>query len=374
MGLFPKMPKSFDELKGFVSEVFSGWSLDASMEEVHELLGEFTWKHLAAAAGAFFVAAAIFLVSFFGGDSNPGTVADRDLPIYLKVRSGMNARDIGEELQRRGIVSSKYKFWLMAKLNGYESRFIAGSYALHAGMDVQEVLDKLVQGESSECKVVIPEGFTVHDIAKRLSEEGLVEEEEFLEKARRFAPYDYIEAPDEAMYYAEGFLFPATYTLQPDATPEEILNLMADTFDQRLTSSMRRRAKEMKLSIYELVILASLVEKEARYEEDRPMIAQVFFKRLELGMPLQSDASLQYLMDAPKEDVSIADTKIDSPYNTYQNAGLPPGPVANPGTDSIEAVLYPADTDYLYFVADRDGHNHYTHNYADHLQVVEQVR
>ena len=123
-----------------------------------------------------------------------------------------------------------------------------------------------------------------------------------------------------------------------------------------------------------MITLASLVEKEARYDEDRPIIAQVFFKRLELGMPLQTDASLQYLMDAPKEDVLISDTKIESPYNTYQNLGLPPGPIASPGMAAIEAVLYPADTDYLYFVADRDGHNHYSHAYSDHLDLVDQVR
>ena len=137
---------------------------------------------------------------------------------------------------------------------------------------------------------------------------------------------------------------------------------------------MRQEAKEKGLSIYELVTLASLVEKEARYAEDRPIIAQVFFKRMKVGMPLQSDAPFQYLKDAPKEDLSIEDTKVDSPYNTYQHMGLPPGPIANPGVDSIDAVLHPSATDYLYFVADREGHNHYSHTYAEHLDIVDQVR
>jgi len=128
------------------------------------------------------------------------------------------------------------------------------------------------------------------------------------------------------------------------------------------------------LSLYDLAILASLVEKEVRYPEDRAVVAQVFFKRLQLNMPLQTDASLQYLMDAPKEDVSIEDTQIDSPYNTYQHAGLPPGPVANPGMEAIEAVLNPADTDYLYFVADRQGHNHYSSTYDEHMELVNQYR
>jgi UPF0755 protein len=176
------------------------------------------------------------------------------------------------------------------------------------------------------------------------------------------------------LYAAEGFLFPETYAVESDYSIEEILKIMNDEFNLRLTEEMRTRAKEMNLSIYDLITLASLVEKEVRYDEDRPIVAQVFLKRLQLEMPLQSDATLQYLMDAPKEDVTIEDTKINSPYNTYQNAGLPPGPVANPGMAAIEAVLNPADTDYLYFVADRDGHNHYAYSYEEHLALVNQYR
>ena len=137
---------------------------------------------------------------------------------------------------------------------------------------------------------------------------------------------------------------------------------------------MRDRAKEMDLSIYELVTLASLVEKEAYHEEDRPIIAQIFLKRLRIGMPLQADPTVQYLLNEPKEDLLYKDTEIDSPYNTYQNVGLPPGPIASPGTASLNAVLHPADTDYLYFVADRNGNNYYATNYADHLALVDQAR
>ena len=128
------------------------------------------------------------------------------------------------------------------------------------------------------------------------------------------------------------------------------------------------------MSVYDLITLASLVEREVRYPEDRPIVAQVLLKRLKMNMPLQTDATLQYLMDAPKEEVSIEDTQIDSPYNTYQHVGLPPGPIANPGMASIEAVLHPAETDYLYFVADRHGHNHYAYTYEEHLNLVNRYR
>ncbi|MBO4780215.1 MAG: endolytic transglycosylase MltG, partial [Selenomonadaceae bacterium] len=220
----------------------------------------------------------------------------------------------------------------------------------------------------------IPEGFGVKEIAERLQNLDLAEKDEFLKAAADFAPYDYMKKRENVFYAAEGFLFPDTYAVESDMEVNEILDLMAKTFDDKLKPYMRKQAAEMGLSIYDLIILASLVEREVRFPEDRPIVAQVLLKRLKLNMPLQTDATLQYLMDTPKEDVSIADTQIDSPYNTYQHMGLPPGPIANPGMASIEAVLHPADTEYLYFVADRRGHNHYATTYEEHLNLVNQYR
>ena len=212
------------------------------------------------------------------------------------------------------------------------------------------------------------------EIANRLYEIDLADKEDFFEAAKDFEPYPYMEKHDDVFFAAEGFLFPETYTVESDASVEDILKMMAEEFDKKLTPAMREKAKEMGLSVYDLVTLASLVEREVRYPEDRPIVAQVFLKRLKINMPLQTDASLQYLMDAPKEDVSIEDTQIKSPYNTYLNAGLPPGPIASPGIESIKAVLNPADTDFLYFVADRQGHNYYSSSYEEHLELVNQYR
>jgi UPF0755 protein len=306
--------------------------------------------------------------------TQPYAAMDSKQAVYLKVKPGMNAREIGGLLEQHGVIESQLKFWFIAKLNGYDSKFKAGTYAFSHDMEPREVLRILMDGSTSKVKFVIPEGFTVKQIAKRLSDEGLVDEKGFLAAAEDFAPYAYMEKDKDAKYTAEGFLFPATYELASDVTAKGILEIMTKNFDDRLTADMRSRAKAEHLSIYELVTLASLVEKEARYEKDRPIIAQVLLKRLRIGMPLQSDATLQYLLDAPKENVSIADTKVASPYNSYQNKGLPPGPIANPGMAAIEAVLHPADTDYLYFVADRDGHNHYAYTYEEHMKNVDAVR
>ena len=276
-------------------------------------------------AGAFLLCVMLGSALFGFVTENPAP-EDENVVTYVKVKQGMNAKDIGAMLAQRGIVKNRYEFWIKAKLKGYEDKFKTGSYAFSSDMDVDEVLKMLTEGSIEAFKFTIPEGFTVKDIAKRLSKENIVNEKEFLRLAETYAPYEYMKKDKDARYIAEGFLFPDTYVIDTDATAEDIIAMMMRTFDNRLTEDMRRQADELNLSVYELVTLASLVEKEARFEEDRPIIAQVFFKRLRLDMPLQSDATLQYVMDAPKEDVSIADTKIDSPYNTYQNRGLPPAP------------------------------------------------
>lgn len=349
-------------------------SFDWLTDKLAGISDKMTWKRWT-------VAAAVMLMLFMGGSmllfgvsAGRQSALPADQTVFISIKPGMGASEIADTLVQHGILSSKWPFWLKAKTSGTANSFQSGMYALHPGMSVEEILDKLAAGDTTVVKFTIPEGFGVKEIARRLSEEGLVNEKEFLAKAKKYAPYDYIERNADIRYACEGFLFPDTYELYQETTPESVLEMMAEDFDHRLTPEMRERAKERNLSIFELVTLASLVEKEAMYEEDRPIIAQVFLKRLEIGMPLQSDTTLQYLMDAPKEDVSIQDTKIESPYNTYQNRGLPPGPIASPGMASIQAVLYPADTDYLYFVADRRGHNHYSTNYADHQAIVEQVR
>lgn len=315
-----------------------------------------------------------FFCYVFLGDKGSSIPNGERLDVYITVQPGMTAASIGEMLEERGVIGSRQKFWLIAKLGGEEGKFKAGTYQMYVNMPIRDAIDVLIGGEVSMLRFTIPEGFTVREIAARLEREGVVSAKEFTDKAKNFGPYRYMKAQRQAIYRAEGFLFPDTYEVEPGTSAEAILQMMARNFDDKLTDEMRGKAEKLDLTVYELITLASLVEKEARFEEDRPIIAQVFFKRLEINMPLQSDTTIQYLLDAPKEDVTYADTEIDSPYNTYQHYGLPPGPIANPGIASIQAVLNPADTDYLYFVADRAGHNHYTKSYDEHLEVVNRVR
>ena len=353
-------------------------SLKKSLEEIKlptvditKNFSEVDYKKILAVAVTLFVIA----VGFFIVNSNsPQNISTDEKHIKFKIIEGMNAEEIARRLEKAGVIESAFKFRILARLNGYEDQLKIGTYNLTKNMNYDELFKQFLAGAPEYVKVTIPEGFTVKDIARRLYNEGLVDYDNFLRKAESFAPYDYIQRDQRTFYYCEGFLFPDTYEFSTDMTADEILYMLADNFDYRLSQSMRQRAAEENLSVYELITLASIVEKEVRFAEDRPIVAQVFFKRLKIGMPLQTDASLQYLMDSPKEDVSIADTQIDWPYNTYQHSGLPPGPIANPGLDAIEAVLNPASTDYLYFVADRSGHNHYAYSYDEHLNLVNQYR
>ena len=348
-----------------------------------ELLEEISWKYVATVAGVVFlcVTALIMALIFIDPDvvhittpTQTETADDNKKYILVKIRDGSSTAEIADRLLEKGVIKSSLKFRVLARLRDYDDKFRPGAYEFTVGMDENAVFEKLLSGEKKMVKFTVPEGFGVKEIAERLYNLDLVDKDEFLKAAKNFAPYDYMKKHDKVFYAAEGFLFPDTYAVESDMDVDEILTLMTKTFDDKLTPEMRKQAQAMNLSIYDLITLASIVEREVRFPEDRPIVAQVMLKRLKLNMPLQTDATLQYLMDTPKEEVTIKDTQIDSPYNTYQNTGLPPGPIANPGMESIQAVLHPSATEYLYFVADKRGHNHYAFTYEEHLNLVNQYR
>ena len=354
---------------------------------LNDLRAEISLRYVATVAGAVFAcivvigAVLIFVDPTVAHIEKPvqtetptETIAEEEKRINVKIREGLSTAEIAERLAEKGVIDSSLRFRLLARFYGYDDRFRPGAYTFAANMEDEEVFQKLLTGEKKTIRFTVPEGFGVKEIAERLYNLDLADKDDFLKAAADYAPYDYMRKRKNVFFAAEGFLFPDTYNVESDIDIDEILDLMAKNFDDRVTPTMRVQAEKMGLSVYDLITLASLVEREVRYPEDRAIVAQVLLKRLKLNMPLQTDATLQYLMDTPKEDVSVEDTQIDSPYNTYQHTGLPPGPIANPGMASILAVLHPAETDYLYFVADRQGHNHYAYTYEEHLNLVNQYR
>src|SRR5262249_9283752 len=226
----------------------------------------------------------------------------------------------------------------------------------------------LVAGDFVVVTVTIPEGLTVSDIAERLSAAGLVCQSEF-EEAARHGPL--VTALGLMPLGAEGYLFPATYRFSPHVTQNEILAAMLTRFERVLTPQAESRMFELGLTPRQMVTMASIVEKEAKVQGERPLIASVFYNRLRLGIPLQSDPTAEYSLDGVSAAAAV---RTPSAFNTYEQAGLPPGPIANPGLSSIEAALYPAHSDFLYFVARDDGTHVFSKSFNDHKRAIAQIR
>lgn len=221
--------------------------------------------------------------------------------------------------------------------------------------------------------VTVPEGSTVHQIAQLLAQAGIEGAADFEAEAATYGPLKYQYGPVAVPIKAEGFLFADTYSIPKEYTARQILDLMYRHTDEMLTPDIRKRAEAKHMTLHDLFTIASMVEREARFPEDQVPIASVMLKRLSIGMPLQIDATIQYALGEQKAELTIADTRIDSPYNTYTHPGLPPGPIGSPGLPAIEAVLAAEPGDYLYYVAQADGHHVFTRSYEEHQQETENI-
>lgn len=295
-------------------------------------------------------------------------------PVLITIKPGMPAKIIAQELESQNLIKNALVFRIAARLQGLESSLQAGEYSISPAMPIRQMLTMMSQGQTAYQQITIPEGYTIEQVAGLLAEKKLANPDKFKELAKTFAPFPYMAPTPNTKYSAEGFIFPDTYRVAKGTTEEELLTMMVKQFDAKLTPEIRQRAAELGLSIREVVIMASLVEKEAKLSEERPVIAGVFANRIKQSMPLQSCATIQYILGYPKAELTIQDTQISSPYNTYQNMGLPPGPIANPGNAAIKAVLFADTTEYLYFVADKQGKHHFSKTYEEHLTAINQVQ
>ena len=291
-------------------------------------------------------------------------------PHIVSIRKGAAMTAAARELARTGVVRSQIAFVFYAELTGRAKRLKPGDYAFKGGEAMPAVLTHLVNGDFMVVSVTIPEGMTVHQIGERLEQAGLVCENEFDDAARggRIATELGL-----GPLGTEGFLFPATYRFSPLAKTDQILGLMLERFFAVLTPAVEKRLFELNLTAREMVTMASIVEKEAHSAQERPLIASVFYNRLKLGMPLQSDPTAQYNLEGDSERAATA-VRMTSAFNTYEIAGLPPGPIANPGLPSIQAALYPAHTDYLYFVARNDGSHIFSRSFAEHQRAIAAIK
>ena len=289
----------------------------------------------------------------------------------VRILPGMGLPAIARHLNQEEIIHDPNKFIILAWWKGLGKKIQWGDFELYAGMPPALLLEYLASGRNMIRKVTFPEGFTLQQIAQRLGEEKLVEEKTFLALARtpQWVEQLGIDGPS-----LEGYLFPDTYLFHRGMAPEEIQKKMVQRFKKVFESLPPQNPSAGHLSTRELVILASIVEKESGLFSERPLIASVFYNRLNKGMPLQSDPTVIYGLTDFDGNLRKKDLLKQTSYNTYRNPGLPPGPIANPGRNSLEAVLSPVQSEYLYFVSKNDGSHYFSKNLKDHNRAVSRYQ
>ncbi|MBQ7667709.1 MAG: endolytic transglycosylase MltG [Clostridia bacterium] len=293
-------------------------------------------------------------------------------PVEFEIPSGAYTKQIAKILHENKLIKNEFAFVEYIKKKDAANKLRPGVYNFEPGVITFEtILQNLLKGKDFEpsINVTIPEGYTVTQIAELLEEKELTTKDSFLETAKNIElPYDYIDEPGD-FRRLEGFLFPETYNLLLSYTDEDIIKVMVKEFDTVFTEEYRLRAEELNMSIKDIVTIASLIEREAKVEKERPMISGVIYNRLKIDMLLQIDATIQYLLDKQKERLLYVDLEVDSPYNTYLYKGLPPTPIASPGKSCIEAALFPTEHDYYYYRTKKEGNgeHYFSKTFEEHV-------
>ncbi len=301
----------------------------------------------------------------------------------IEIIPGMGSRKIGELLKKESTINSKWAFVTYASVKGQASDLKPGIYTFTDNMDVPEIVRMLVRGVSNESIVTIPEGWTTGDIAEYLAEKKLVSMDNFKKIAgapysQKFnTPFPFLQDRPAAVGL-EGFLFPDTYRIYKNSSEEDIVLKMLENFAKKITPEMLTEIAGQKKTIFQVITMSSLIEKEVVSTEDRALISGILWKRLDKKIPLQVDATITFIKSErlgaafPGQDqakISLEDTKIDSPYNTYKYRGLPLGPISNPGLSAIKAAIYPQDSPYFYYLSAPDGTTIFSKTLGEHKQA-----
>jgi UPF0755 protein len=296
-------------------------------------------------------------------------------PVTVAVERGDTLPSVADKLEAAGVIRSAALFQVEARLRDEETEIKAGEYEFTPGARGEEIRATLASGESVPAlTITVPEGLTLEQTALAVEEQSGIPAEEFEAAAAR-TDYEYEFLVDTAVESTEGFLFPKKYEFEEGVGAEQVVDRLlrqyrTETEDLDFATAQDR----LGLTEYELLTTASLVEEESANPEERPIIAGVIYNRIRAGMPLQVDATILYVLGEPKASLSLEDLEVDSPYNTYANKGLPPGPIASPSRESIEAALRPAETGYLYYVLEAGGQEHFfTDDYDEFLEAKDEA-
>ncbi len=305
---------------------------------------------------------ALGLVGFITLSSPPGTGKNE---IEYTVLKGSSSSSIANDLKKHNVISNASFFNLYLRFTGRATSIQVGKYKLHNGMWLNELANVLTTGKVTLNSITIPEGWNHRQIGDHFTENGLVKNRaEFIRISQNKATLKKYNILDTS---TEGYLYPETYLIPDGYSGLELHNLMLAKFFKILERLSYKKWNPQELR--KRIILASIVEREARHPQERPIIARVFLNRLEKGMRLESCATVQYLFEKSKPKLYLSDLAIPSPYNTYKNYGLPPSPIANPGKAALEAAFLPKNNDFLYFVVKPDGTHHFSNNYKEHLRA-----
>lgn len=311
----------------------------------------------------------IVLGGYFYLDSPPKHPLNKGKVKFI-VNKGDSLKIVARKLKNQNLIKS-YKFFVfIAKISRVSTGIKSGEYLIREGLKASEILKMLSEGEVVTVRITIPEGFTVMQIANMLESKGIVNKIDFINATKNEEILKKYGIPFSS---AEGFLFPDTYIISKDLNANQIVEIMIKRFFEelnKLTNNKPLNRDELK----KVIIIASLVEKEAKKDDERSIIAAVFYNRLKMGKRLQSCATVQYVLGKAKERLLYRDLKVKSPYNTYLHKGLPPGPISNPGSKSLWAAIHPANVGYLYFVSKHDGSHYFSKTYSEHLKAIKMYR
>ncbi len=305
-----------------------------------------------------------------------------DDAFFIEIERGMTARDVADILYEKGVIHSKTFFLALADLRGFATKIRAGEYKVQGTQSPYEIVEMLATGYAFRHPLTIPEGFTQIQIAEKCEELEICTKEAFLEECRKQNVFQGIiaQAPGGANPGCEGLLFPETYFFEKNTPAIKVVARMIRTFES-VWQEIREEATQNpdvqwwwqegepspQQEIFRVVVLASIIEKEAKLDEDRPIIASVFINRAEKDMPLQADSTIHYALNDWSRRLTSEDLELDSPYNTYENTGFPPAAICNPGRASLRAAAMPAQTDYFYFVTMPSGEAVFSVTHNEHI-------
>ena len=289
--------------------------------------------------------------------------SDIDDAVSISISKGSTLIDISTELHSKKVIKNRSSFILAVKMLGYEKDIPAGKFNIDNVSTNYSLVNKLINSVNVSKKVTILEGWSINEIAEKLHSSLKIDKKSFLNASKNKALLDKWDIKSNSF---EGYLFPNTYQFAEDVSPIKIIDKMVSEYKKNVTKKMYDRMSKINLNENEVLTLASIIEGEAIYDSERPTISGVYHNRLKKGMRLQADPTIQYIIDDSPRRLLNKDLKIKSPYNTYLNHGLPPGPINNPGLESIKAALYPEEIDFLYFVAKGDGYHTFSKTEKEH--------